>query len=524
MKTLSDFALLLLMPCSFALAQSPTESGFRNLQIDAGKVVGQIRSFQGLNGQPTPVVAGLPNLVEQYKSLHVNMVRTHDMMGPADVDAHFEFNGIDLTWLIPDAKQRAGVVETGNKSVIFPNPGADPEKPESYNFGPTDTVIAAIHSTGAEVYYRVGRSWGATIEPPADFDKYANVVKHIALHYNQGWANGFHYRIRYWEFWNEPDGLFWSGAPEQFYQLYEKTARALKSADPTVKVGGAALADPAHVLAFREGLLDYCTAHKTPLDFYSWHLYNDESSDPYDAVRLAQNFRKLLDTHGYPKAESILSEWNLIADFTDVVKDELQGPHNAAFIGSVLSYLQDSPLDAAIFYRGDAAWMGLFDLQGRPFRNARAFEAMGKMQETPKRIAVDGADTLGFAAVAGKSADGKTVQIFISNYAIPAGYKPTHMAVPADVLKEIQQLPYKPPTTPSELPVRKDIVYRDNAGYDLTINNLPWGKAGFTIKRYRISKTEDLQLVEEKSASGGSLKLSNPMVTDTVELIVLQRK
>ncbi len=520
MKTLSGFALVLLLPCPVAIAQS----GFRNLQVDAGKVIGQIRSFQGLNGQPTPVMADLPDLVEQYRALHVNMVRTHDMMGPADIDARFDFKGIDLAWLIPDTKQRAGVVEAGNKSTIFPDSKADPENPESYNFGPTDKVITAIHASDAEVYYRVGRSWGANIDPPADFDRYASVVKHVAMHYNQGWASGFHYRIRYWEFWNEPDGLFWSGTPEQFYQLYEKTARALKSVDPSMKVGGVGLADPAHVLAFRDGLLDYCTAHKVPLDFYSWHLYNDDSADPYDAVRLAQNFRRLLDSHGYPNAENILSEWNLIADFTDAVKDELQGEHNAAFIGSVLSYLQDSPLDAAIFYRGDAAWMGLFDLQGRPFKNARAFEAMGRMQETPRRLAVNGADTFGFATLAGKSADGKTVQIFISNYAIPQGYKPTHMAVPPDVMEELKHLPCKPPTTASELPARTDMAYRDNAGYHLAIDNLPWGKAPFTLKRYRISKTKDLELVEQKSSSGGSVKLSNNFATDTVELIVLQRK
>ena len=142
MKFLSVPLLLALAP-SFALAQNPATAGYRSLQVDAGQVVGQIRSFQGLNGQPNPAMAGLPDLVQQYKALHVNMVRTHDMMGPADVDAHFEFKGIDLTWLIPDSAQRAGVVEAGNKNIVFPNPNAAPEKPESYNFGPTDTVMAA---------------------------------------------------------------------------------------------------------------------------------------------------------------------------------------------------------------------------------------------------------------------------------------------------------------------------------------------------------------------------------------------
>ena len=43
------------------------------------------------------------------------------------------------------------------------------------------------------------------------------------MHYNQGWANGFHDNIRYWEFWNEADlSIFWTETPEQFYRLYER--------------------------------------------------------------------------------------------------------------------------------------------------------------------------------------------------------------------------------------------------------------------------------------------------------------
>ena len=74
------------------------------------------------------------------------------------------------------------------------------------------------------------------------------------------------------------------------------------------------------------------------------------------------------------------------------------------------------------------------------------------------------------------------------------------------------------------LPDRTDIVYRDNAGYCLTISNLPWGKAAFTIKRYRISKTQRLELVEQKAGSGETLMLSNAFPVDTVELLVLERQ
>lgn len=167
--------------------------------------------------------------------------------------------------------------------------------------------------------------------------------------------------------------------------------------------------------------------------------------------------------------------------------------------------------------------MGLFDLNGDYYKTAYAFKAMGRMLDAPRRIAVEGHDTFGFAALAGRSADDKTVQVFISNYAIPAGYKPKDMHVPAEL---------RDPAAPSQwdehkyklLPNRTDIVYRDNAGYCLTIKNLPWGKAAFTLKRYRISKTQRLELVEEKAESGETLTLSNAFPIDTVELLVLERQ
>jgi xylan 1,4-beta-xylosidase len=511
---------ILLLCAGGAFSQSTAVSGSRSLHVDAGKVTGEIRSFQGLNGLPSPVMAGLPNLVQQYKDLRVNQVRTHDFMGPTEIDSRFEQTNPLLAWLIPDDTQRAGVVRAGNASTIFPDWSADPEKAESYRFGPSDQVIAAIVASGAEVYYRIGRSWGANIEAPPDFDKYASVVKHIAMHYNLGWANGFHDNIRYWEFWNEPEVLFWGGTPEQFYSLYEKTARALKSVDPALRVGGVAKAFAYDNGPYREGFIDYCVAHKVPLDFYSWHTYADGTADPYDAVRLSKKIREVLNARGLSNTESILSEWNLTPDFTVSEKSRLQGEENAAFVGAVLSYFQDAPIDHAHFYRGDAAWMGLFGLDGKHFKTAYTFEAMGKMLDTPQRFAVEGTDTFGFTALAGRSADGKTVQILISNYAIPAGFQPHIMPMPPDVLKTI------PPTfdfskLPS-LPRRTDIVYHDNSGYSLSIDHLPWGKKAYSAKRYRISKTQNLDLVEENSGSGGSFSLSNTLAPDAVELIVLQ--
>lgn len=526
------FLFLILIVCSSTAPAESSKPGFRLVAVDASHVIGVIRNLQGVNGQPTPVLKGLPNLVREYKELQTSLVRTHDMMGPTDIDATFKLDNIWQKWLIPDPAVRKRAVEVGNKSIIFPSPDADPEKPESYNFGPTDQVMAAIQQSGAKVFYRIGRSWGAEADPPANFDKYANVVKHVAMHYNKGWAKGFHYDIKYWEFWNEPGPIFWNSTPERFYQLYEKTARALKSMDPDLKVGGPGLAESSQVSPYREGLIDYCRNHKVPLDFYSWHTYAVGSADPYDGVRLGKRFRTLLDAHGFPKAESILSEWNLSYDFTDKMKAELQGEHNAAFIGAVLTYLQDAPVDRAIFYRGDATWMGLFDLQGKYFKTAYMFKALGQMLDTPQRLAVSGADTNGYSVLAGKSADGKTVQILISNYQIPAGFKFKEMYRTPEVQKRFDELDAQKAAKKitgaqqqpvDELPQRKGITYKDNAGYNLAVTNLPSNQRGCTMKRYRISKTQNLDMVEQKLLNGTTLKIANNMPPDTVELIVLRQ-
>jgi hypothetical protein len=124
--------------------------------------------------------------------------------------------------------------------------------------------------------------------------------------------------------------------------------------------------------------------------------------------------------------------------------------------------------------------------------------------------------------IAGSSEDGKSVQVYISNYAIPAGYKPHTFGMPSELQKMGPPLPDFAKV--KFLPPRTDIVYRNNAGYNLTISNLPWGNDAFTIKRYRISKRENFELLEEKSEAGGSLKLGNSLAPDAVEFIVLQRK
>src|SRR5689334_4692930 len=286
----------------------------RHLTVDAGKTLGPLRSLQGVNGAPAPGfhkpirfqfggwnVPEATDATPGYREARIDVVRTHDAYGPGDIDATF-----------PDAPNTL-IDGTRTALSIFPNPEADPNDPRSYNFGPTDKLIASIEGIGADVIFRLGRSEGSNVDVPKDLDRYAEVARHIVLHYNQGWANGFHYGIRYWEVWNEPDlgRLFWGGTAPEYFTLYAKIARAVKQADRRALVGGPAISRPNDTNnPWLDGFLEYVRAKKLPLDFYSWHWYATDSADPQDFIRIAASMRARLDQHGFRKTLSMLNEWN----------------------------------------------------------------------------------------------------------------------------------------------------------------------------------------------------------------------
>ena len=222
----------------------------------------------------------------------------------------------------------------GNRFVDIPNVfrdfDADENDPKNYDFTFTDFLIKSLMDAGVEPYYRLG----ITIEnqsyikayrtdPPKDYDKWARICEHIIMHYNEGWADGFHYNLTYWEIWNEPDNInvepseLWSGTPEQFYRLYDVAAKHLKKRFPSIKVGGysswgfTAITKPDHtekhkyMLDFFINFLEYIKEHGSPLDFFSWHSYYKS-----DITVIWDKFvREKLVEYGFENAESHLTEW-----------------------------------------------------------------------------------------------------------------------------------------------------------------------------------------------------------------------
>lgn len=292
------------------------------LQADFTKTIGLVKPMHGI-GQP-PSVGHDTSMYHYLKEAGIPYSRLHDVGG---------WLGGGLYVDIPN---------------LFRDFDADENDPASYDFVFTDWLIERLMEQDCEPFFRLG----VTIEnahmmksyrifPPKDYLKWARICEHVIRHYNEGWANGYHFGIKYWEIWNEPDDCWkndtaamWKGTKEQYFELYEVTANHLKACfGDTIKVGGyascgfyamdsdpdfdgmggreAATFEEFFLQFFREFLLYISSEeHKAPLDFFSWHTYADVKI----ALRHADYCRAVLDRFGFSDVEDILNEWNTTPD------------------------------------------------------------------------------------------------------------------------------------------------------------------------------------------------------------------
>lgn len=84
----------------------------------------------------------------------------------------------------------------------------------------------------------------------------------------------------FFEVWNEPDLriAFFAGSQQDYFHLYEITARAIKTVHPKLKVGGPATSGSRWVADF----VRFCKQRDVPVDFVSTHQY---AGDPLGGVQ-----------------------------------------------------------------------------------------------------------------------------------------------------------------------------------------------------------------------------------------------
>ncbi len=117
--------------------------------------------------------------------------------------------------------------------------------------------------------------WKGNPSLPKDWDRWQNLVtdfvNHLTARYGREEVRKWHFEV-----WNEPDIKAFFYVPEgqdrtaAYLELYDRTARAVKKADPEYRVGGPATAGPKKLIT---DLIAYCDRTGAPLDFITFHAY-----------------------------------------------------------------------------------------------------------------------------------------------------------------------------------------------------------------------------------------------------------
>ena len=146
-------------------------------------------------------------------------------------------------------------------------PEALSKKPEPYRH----------HWDPSQPYTSIFTGWA---QPPRDYKKWSELVyqwvKHCVAKYGEKEVASW-----YWEVWNEPDIPYWQGSAEEYQQLYDYSADAVKRALPAIRIGGPTSTGPGGEKAaeflrkFLEHVVrgtNYATGRKgSPLDYVTFH-------------------------------------------------------------------------------------------------------------------------------------------------------------------------------------------------------------------------------------------------------------
>lgn len=312
----------------------------RKITVDFGKKSGKIKPIHATNTGPR---RGGVTLVSdssgEYIEIGVPAVRLHDCEYPYGKNQFVDIH------------------------CIFPNPDADADLPESYNFAPTDTYIRSVKEVGADVLLRLGEScdlFPKTLytKAPQDIEKYASICEHVIMHYNEGWADGFKLNLRRVEIsGGADDPRVFSGTREEFFALYRAVACRLREHFPRLKIGGygavgfyavnrlSSTECQKRAIPFLRDFLRYITAEQTaaPLDFFTWYDY---PATPEELMLHARYARGVLDEFGLKKTASVICGYNTSSYLAEGVCDR---PSYLSELASLLTALQKSDIESAFF-------------------------------------------------------------------------------------------------------------------------------------------------------------------------------
>lgn len=251
----------------------------------------------------------------------------------------------------------------------------------------------------------------ANITPPADYKQWAALITALTQHLVDRYGLP-EMRTWFFEVWNEPNlQYFWAGTQAEYFTLYEHTARAIKSVNSRLRVGGPATA----INAWIPDILEFCRKSGAPLDFVSTHHYpTDDPLWKNSNLTMEEFFKQFAQEYGKyergilrkmtarARAEAgnlplYYTEWNSSAMLPDPLHDEA---YTAALVAKTIAD-NDGLVDGYSFWtftdlfeeggQFSTPFHGGFGLQtihGIPKPTYRVFEMLHRLGN--ERIKVEG--------------------------------------------------------------------------------------------------------------------------------------
>ncbi len=291
-----------------------------------------------------------------------------------------------------------------------------------YNFAYVDQIYDGLLKNGVRPFVEIGFMprklafnpdalhpfwYKPNVSPPRSLELWDDLIRHFAQHLVDRYGID-EVAQWYFEVWNEPNIDFWGGIPRRksYFELYAHTARAIKSVNPRLRVGGPATAAASWVPEF----LKYAAANHVPVDFVSTHAYADDTVEnlfgtdeaiPMDerVCRAAGKVHAEIQASAMPDLPLFLTEWNV------------QGEHEARdtiFVGPALANtirqcdglvkMMSFWTFSDVFEEGGPIpkpFVGMFGLRAKGGINKPSYYAYGLLHELgDRRIANDAQDAI----------------------------------------------------------------------------------------------------------------------------------
>jgi xylan 1,4-beta-xylosidase len=203
-----------------------------------------------------------------------------------------------------------------------------------YNFAYVDSIYDGLLKNGVRPFVEISFMprklafnpdalhpfwYKPNVSPPKSMERWDALIQHFAQHLVDRYGID-EVSQWYFEVWNEPNIDFWNGIPRQesYFDLYDHTARALKSVSLRLRVGGPSTAAAQWIPEF----LQHTADNHVPIDFVSTHGYADDTvhnmfGTNEDIVmddrvgRATAKIRAEIDRSTTPHLPLFWTEWNV---------------------------------------------------------------------------------------------------------------------------------------------------------------------------------------------------------------------